>query len=98
MFSGVIDVYERCPRCGIRYQTESGAWLGTMAIGYAVGALVAVALTVSEVLWQPIAGAGLDATIVIAVVALAASALTYRQSKGLWFALLWLYEFTGEPE
>ncbi len=98
MFTGWIDVYDRCPHCGIRYQTESGAWVGTMAIGYAVGALVAVGLTVSEVLWRPIARAGLDTTIVIAAAALAASALTYRQAKGFWFALLWLYEFTGEPE
>lgn len=98
MFSGWIDVHDSCPHCGIVYQTESGAWLGTMAIGYAVGALVAVALTVSEVLWHAISRTGLDPTVVIAVLALAASALTYRQAKGFWFALLWLYEFTGEPE
>src|SRR5262245_41891038 len=95
MFTGWIDMYERCPRCGLRYEVESGAWLGTLAIGYAVGALVAVALTVSEVLWHPLASLGLSATWVIAIAALASSALTYRQSKGLWFALLWLYEFTS---
>jgi uncharacterized protein (DUF983 family) len=98
MFSGLIELYERCPHCGLRYEVESGAWLGTIAIGYAVGAVVGVALIVSEVLWRPIARAGLDPTTVIAVAALAAAALTYRQSKGFWFALLWLYEFTGDPE
>ena len=95
MFTGWIDMYERCPQCGLRYEVESGAWLGTMAIGYAIGALVAVALTVSELLWHPIGNLGLSATWVIAVAALAASALTYRQAKGFWFALLWLYEFTS---
>jgi hypothetical protein len=31
-------------------------------------------------------------------VSLIVTAVAYRPSKGAWFALLWLYEFTDEPE
>ena len=74
MFTGFIEMHERCPICHIRYQTESGAWLGAIAVGYGIGALVVVALGM-----------------VVAVPA-------YRPAKGFWFALLWVYGFTGDPE
>jgi hypothetical protein len=34
-----------CPNCGLKYEVDSGAWLGTLTIAYGVGAAVAVALT-----------------------------------------------------
>jgi uncharacterized protein (DUF983 family) len=94
MFRGWIDMPERCPNCGLKYEVESGAWLGTMAIAYGVGAAVAVALTLIEALWHPLADVGLNPLWVIPIAGIAAVLPAYRPSKGLWFALLWLYEFT----
>lgn len=96
MFQGWIELYDRCPVCGVRYAVESGAWLGAIAIGYGIGALLVVALTVAEVLAHPIARAGLDPIWTITIVGLLATVLGYRPAKGLWFALLWVYGFTED--
>jgi uncharacterized protein (DUF983 family) len=96
MFRGYIELYERCPNCGVRYEVESGAWLGAIALGYAVGALVAVILGVVELTWHPIAEAGLDPLWTITIVALVVTVPGYRPAKGFWFALLWLFGFTED--
>jgi Protein of unknown function (DUF983) len=43
----------RCPRCGLRFEMESGGWLGAMTINYTVACVfwmvamgIAIALTV----------------------------------------------------
>jgi uncharacterized protein (DUF983 family) len=94
MFRGWIELHERCPNCGLKYEVESGAWLGTMAIAYAVGAAVAVAMTLIEVRWHPLVSAGLSPLWVIPIAGIVSVLPAYRPAKGLWFALLWLYEFT----
>jgi uncharacterized protein (DUF983 family) len=94
MFRGWIEMHERCPECGLKYQVESGAWLGALAVGYAAGTAVAVALTVMEVLWHPLVGIGLSPLWTITAAGIVSVLPAYRPAKGLWFALLWLYEFT----
>ncbi len=99
MFRGFIELHDRCPVCGIQYQVESGAWLGAVVLGYAVGALVVVALGIIEALWHPIQQQlRLDPLWTITIIGLAVAAPAYRPAKGFWFALLWVYGFTGEPE
>jgi len=98
MFRGFFTLYERCPNCGIRYEREAGAWLGGTALGYTVGALVAVSLGLVELRWHPIEELGLHPLWTITVVSLAVTLPAYRPAKGVWFALLWLYEFTDEAE
>lgn len=98
MFRGFFTLYERCPNCGIRYEREDGAWLGATALGYSVGALVAVFLGLIELRWRPIGALGLHPLWTIMVVSLLVTVPAYRPAKGVWFALLWLYEFTDEAE
>jgi uncharacterized protein (DUF983 family) len=97
MFRGFYTMYEVCPQCGVRYERESGAWLGAVALGYGAGALCVVALGLIELIWHPLAGIGVHPLATIMAVSLAVTALAYRPAKGAWFALLWLYEFTDEP-
>ena len=96
MFRGFFEVHDRCPVCGLRYQVESGAWLGALAIGYTMGALVALLLTFVEIAYEPIRSAGLHPLWTITVVSLVATVPLYRLAKGVWFALLWLYGFTED--
>ena len=96
MFRGWIDLYERCPHCGLRFEAESGAWIGTMAIGYAVGATIAITLTILEVLYHPLATAGFDPLLFVPLAGIAAVLPAYRPAKALWFALLYLYDFTED--
>lgn len=93
MFSGYYSMHARCGNCGLRYQTSSGAWLGAIAIGYGIGALAAIVLTVVEVTWRPIRELGLDPMWTIAVVSLVMTAVGYRWAKGIWFALLHRWDF-----
>lgn len=98
MFRSFYEMYERCPNCGIRYERESGAWLGAVALGYMVGAIFALAIGLIELAWHPLEHLGLPPLWSIVVLSLAVTAVGYRPSKGAWFALLWLYEFTDEAE
>lgn len=99
MFRGYIELYDRCPVCGIRYEVEGGARLGAVAVGYAIGAVVVVILGIAEAVWHPISRyTSLDPLWTITIVGLLIAALAYRPAKGFWFALLWVYELNGEPE
>lgn len=89
MFASLYALHERCAICDTRYETAPGAWLGAIAIGYGLGALVAIMLAFVEVRWAPLRAAGLDPMWTIAVVSLLATALGYRPAKAVWFALLY---------
>lgn len=96
MFKDFWELHERCPVCSIRHEIASGAWLGSVAIGYGFGALFAFGLGLIELLYHPIAEAGLNPLWTIAIVSTPVTALLYRPAKGLWFALLYLYGLAGE--
>jgi uncharacterized protein (DUF983 family) len=96
MFRTWIDLYERCPVCGLRYAPESGAWLGAIVVGYGIGALFVLLLVFIEVFAHPIRAIGLNPIWTITLAGLVVTALVYRPSKGLWFALLWVYGFTQD--
>jgi len=98
MFRGFATLYERCPNCGIKYEREDGAWLGALALGYTAGALAAVLLGLVELRWHPIRELGLHPLGTIIVVSLLVTVPAYRPAKGVWFALLWLFEFTDDAE
>jgi hypothetical protein len=67
-----------------------------MAIGYVLGAGFAMVLGVIEWRFHPIAELGLHPMWTIAVAAIPATAIFYRPSKGVWFALLYLYGLAGD--
>ncbi len=98
MFRTTWEVYERCPNCGARHQLEDGAWLGAMAIGYGIVALVAMAAAVIELQTHVLARAGLDPMWTIAIAAVPLTVLAYRPAKGLWFTLMYLFGLSGEAE
>ena len=89
MFNSFYGLHERCAVCNTRFEANSGEWLGGTAIGYAIGALVALALALIEVQWAPIRSAGLPAMWTIAVVSLAVTVVGYRPAKAIWFALVY---------
>lgn len=98
MFDGYYTLLERCPACDLRYETESGAWLGALALGYGIGALVAIALAVLEILLGPIGALGLPPMWTIAILALLATVVGYRPAKAAWFVLLYHYGFMAIGE
>ena len=92
MFESYYGLRERCEVCDTRFESNSGEWLGGTAIGYTVGALVALALALVEVQWGPFAAMGLSLAWtmgVISAIALAATVVGYRPAKAIWFALVY---------
>jgi uncharacterized protein (DUF983 family) len=35
-FQAWLDIYDRCPNCGLRYEREQGYYLGAMYVSYAL--------------------------------------------------------------
>jgi len=72
-----------------------------MAIGYTIGAVIAIILGFAEALWAPLGRlgmTGLAPTWTIAVISLAATAIGYRWAKSMWFALLFEWGFMAQGD
>lgn len=93
MFSGYYEMHERCAHCDLRYETSPGAWLGALAVGYGIGIVGALVLVFVELAFRPLRDAGLDPMWSIAVAGLVITAAGYRWAKGIWFALLYRWDF-----
>ncbi|TAK75994.1 MAG: DUF983 domain-containing protein [Dehalococcoidia bacterium] len=92
-FSGFAGLRPRCTGCDLRYEASEGAWLGAPGIGYGVGALLGIVFSFVELRWHWIASTGLDPLWTIAIGSVVASAVAYRPSKALWFAILYRWDF-----
>jgi len=98
MFSSFYGLHDRCEVCGTRFESNSGEWLGGTAIGYAIGAVVALALALIEVQWAPIRGLGLPAAWTIAAISLIATVIGYRPAKAIWFGLVYEMGFMARDD
>jgi uncharacterized protein (DUF983 family) len=87
VFRHWLRVHDECPRCGLRFDREEGAWLMSITINYGVTALGWIVLFVGAlVLWLPnvnVVGLMLASLVEIVVVAV----VTYPFSKTLTAAL-----------
>lgn len=92
-FTGLFGVRERCTNCDLRYEASEGAWIGSLALGYGAGALIAGAMSYSQAGWHWIDGIGLDPLWTIAAASLATSFIAYRPAKAFWFAVLYRWDF-----
>lgn len=92
-FSGVFGLRPRCTECDLRYEASDGAWLGALGIGYGVGALFGIVASFAELRWHWISDLGVDPLWSIAIGSVVASAVAYRPSKALWFAILYRWDF-----
>ncbi len=89
MFNSFYGLHERCAVCNTRFESNTGEWVGGMSIGYALGAVVALALALIEVQWGLFRSIGLPAMWSIAVISLAVTVVGYRPAKAIWFALVY---------
>lgn len=87
LFRRWFTLVEVCPRCGLRFEREEGAFLGSLSLNYAVTGLTLIALLV---LWMVVSYPDLDARVgtigALAVLAVV-PALFYPYSKTLWAAI-----------
>ncbi len=96
MFGGAIKLNEVCELCHVRFERDSGSWLGPTTLAYVVAIAAEVGLF-GLLVWKWGLFPGLEyALIAGAVVSVAA---TYRFLKGWWIWLLWTSELVyADPE
>lgn len=89
IFSGFLRIRKVCTVCRVRFERDSGSFLGPTTLAYVV-AIVADAILFAVLVWKWGLFPGLEyALIAGAVVAVAGS---YRFIKGWWIWLLWRTE------
>jgi uncharacterized protein (DUF983 family) len=84
MYSGLITMYDRCPRCGHQFERETGFFQGAMYVSWvtSVGLFTALALAASALLAPLI---GMFAALAVAVVVyLPAVPMLFRYSRVIW--------------
>ena len=82
LFSGLIDMPERCPECGMIYEREHGYFVGAMAISYglAVGLVGILFFALLAITHWP-----LEWVLLVASVAfLPLAPLCLRYARALW--------------
>jgi uncharacterized protein (DUF983 family) len=84
VFRTLFGMYERCPRCGWRYEREDGYFTGATAINLVISELVVVAAVIPLAINQ----APLWLVILFGVtVPVLLPLLGFRHSRSLWMAL-----------
>ncbi|HEX6261694.1 MAG TPA: DUF983 domain-containing protein [Actinomycetota bacterium] len=87
LFRRWFTMVEACPRCGLRFEREEGAFLGSLSLNYGVTGLTLIALLA---IWIVVSYPDLNArvaTIGSLVVLAIVPALFYPFSKTLWAAI-----------
>ena len=84
MFSGLIKMYERCPRCGHQFERETGFFQGAMYVSWVSGVGLFAALAVSaSIFLAPHIGAFAAFALAI-VVYLPTVPMLFRYSRVIW--------------
>jgi uncharacterized protein (DUF983 family) len=87
LFRGWFRIVERCPRCGLRFEREEGAFLGAMALNYGVAGVVFMAVLIG---WMVIDSPDVRVVPLMVIsmsVTGAVVLLFYPFSKTLWAAV-----------
>lgn len=86
LFTGLYKVKEKCDSCGVRFERDSGSWLGAMVVAYSLAVVaVVIVAAVTIVRWGLFQGLEwvLVSTGVVSVLVL------YRPVKGFWIWSMW---------
>jgi uncharacterized protein (DUF983 family) len=77
----------RCPRCGLRFEREEGAFLGSLAINFGVTGLVFIAMLVTWVALTLPNVPAVQLTVASVLVAVLLPLLVYPFAKTTWSAI-----------
>lgn len=87
--AGMGDMYDRCPKCNLKYEQEPGFWWGSMYLNY--GYSVAIILPVFVIL-KVFVGMGFYASLALSGVALALFIpVIFRIGRSTW--LYWFGKY-----
>lgn len=90
MFASLYGLHETCPVCGVRFERDTGSWLGALVMAYVVTILVLIAASIFLISrYGLFEGFGLT----LAGTAIATVLLIYRPAKGWWTWWMWAAGF-----
>lgn len=98
VFSSFWGVADTCPNCGVRFERESGAWLGAWVMAYTV-AVVLIGIETGALILAFGLFRGLEWVLVVSGILFVV--LLYRPIKGWWLWWMWAAGFIhkdGEDE
>lgn len=95
MFASLYGLKPTCPVCGVRFERDTGSWLGASVMAYivAIGVLV-----VEAAVLIPLYGLFVGLAWVLLGTAVAAVFLLYRPVKGWWVWWMWAAGFVTTDE
>ena len=90
MFRNLYALHETCPSCGVRFERDTGSWLGALVMTYGAAILVLVGLSIWMIpRWGLFEGFGLS----LAGAAVLTVLVAYRPAKGWWLWWMWAAGF-----
>ena len=90
MFRNLYGLHETCPACGVRFERDTGSWLGALVMTYGAAILVLLGLSLWIIpRWGLFQGFGLT----LAGAAIATVLIVYRPAKGWWIWWMWAAGF-----
>lgn len=94
-FSGLWKLRERCAVCGVRFESESGSWLGAWVLTYVAATLALVALAAVLIVRY---GLFVGLEWVLGAAGALFVVLLYRPVKGWWLWWQWAAGFVTRDE
>lgn len=87
IFASFMDLHERCPTCGVRFEREPGYWVGAMIIVTTITFSLFLLLLVGGmvVTWPDVPWTAL--LVITVTVNLIVPIVAYPRSKTLWSAM-----------
>src|SRR5690606_13189211 len=86
MFKSLWGLHEKCAGCGVRFERDTGAWLGAVVIAYAIAGVALVAVGAGS---HAASGAHQGPDCVLLGTGVVVTALAYRPVKGFWVWSMW---------
>ncbi len=94
MFATLFRMHRHCPRCRVTFEQSSGEATGAMAITLVVIAGMSMAIGIPLVVLTPISPWVLIGCLSIVVIVV--GTLFYRNARGLWVSILYLFGALSE--
>lgn len=90
MFRSLYALHDTCPNCNVRYERDTGSWLGALVMAYVAAIIVLVLLSL---LLIPRYGLFEGFGLTLAGAAILTVLVIYRPAKGWWTWWMWAAGF-----
>ncbi len=95
-FSGMTDMHQHCPHCGLKIEREPNFYYGAMYVSYGLSIAISIA---NYVIMAALLGSSMVVFLVVnALILLAAMPYTFRLARAMWIGFIVGYDPTKRGE